>query len=65
MTDTKRADAMTLAERQYYFVKEHLKMLPAYFLISQLDTPISEENPMILRQAMMVLNLQQSKPLHA
>jgi hypothetical protein len=28
-------------------------MLPAYFLISQLDTPISEENPMTLRQAMM------------
>ncbi len=53
MTDTQRSDAMTLAERQYYFVKEHLKMLPAYFFISQLDTPISEENNMTLRRAMM------------
>jgi hypothetical protein len=53
MTDTQRSDAMTLAERQYYFVKEHLKMLPAYFFISQSDTPISEENEMTLRRAMM------------
>jgi hypothetical protein len=53
MIDTQRSDALTLKERQYYFVKEHLKILPTYFFISQLDTPISEDNPMKLRRAMM------------
>ena len=53
MTDTQRSDALTMTERQYYFVKEHLKMLPAYFFISQLDTPLSDDNPMTLRRAMM------------
>ena len=53
MTDTQRADAKTLKERQYYFVKEHLKQLPPYFFISQLDTPISSTNTMTLRRAMM------------
>mgnify|MGYP000576989902 FL=1 len=53
MTDTQRSDATTLNERQYYFVKEHLKLLPAYFFISQLDTPLSDDNPMTLRRAMM------------
>ena len=53
MTETQRSDAKTLKERQYYFVKEHLKVLPAYFFISQLDAPIDDENPMTLRRAMM------------
>jgi hypothetical protein len=53
MTDTQRSDAKTLTERQYYFVKEHLKVLQPYFFISQLDTPLSPENPLTLRRAMM------------
>jgi hypothetical protein len=53
MTDTQRSDAKTLLERQYYFVKEHLKTLPAYFFISQLDSPISPSDDMTLRRAMM------------
>ncbi len=44
MTASQRLDAITLKERQYYFVKEHIKTLPAYFFISQLDTPLSAEN---------------------
>jgi hypothetical protein len=53
LTDAQRSDAKTLTERQYYFVKEHLKVLPPYYFISQLDTPLSPENPMTLRRAMM------------
>jgi hypothetical protein len=53
MTDTQRYDAKTLMERQYYFVKEHLKSLQPYFFISQLDTPLSADNPLTLRRAMM------------
>jgi hypothetical protein len=54
MTDTQRSDAQTLTERQYYFLKEHLKTLPPYFFISQLDTPLSDEpGAMTLRRAMM------------
>jgi hypothetical protein len=52
MTDAQRSDAKTLTERQYYFVKEHLKILPPYYFISQLDTPLSEDNPLTLRRAM-------------
>jgi hypothetical protein len=44
MTDTQRSDAKTLLERQYYFVKEHLRILPAYFFISQLDAPLGPDN---------------------
>ncbi len=33
MTEVQRSDAITLKERQYYFVKEHIKILPAYFFI--------------------------------
>jgi hypothetical protein len=53
MTDSHRSDAKTLLEHQFYFVKEHLRTLPPYFFISQLDTPLSEDNPMTLRRAMM------------
>jgi hypothetical protein len=53
MTDTQRSDAKTLTEQQYYFVKEHLKVLPPYYFISQLDTPLSADNPLTLRRAMM------------
>lgn len=53
MTEVQSSDAKTLRERQFYFVKEHLRVLPAYFFISQLDTPLSTENPMTLRRAMM------------
>jgi hypothetical protein len=53
MTDTQCSDAKTLLERQYYFVKEHLRVLPAYFFISQLDTPLAPDKPMTLRRAMM------------
>jgi hypothetical protein len=53
MTDKQSSDAKTLTERQYYFVKEHLKMLPPYYFISQLDTPLSDDNPITLRRAMM------------
>ena len=52
MTDDIRADAKTLAERQYFFVKEHLRSMEYHF-ISLLDTPISSDNPMTLRRAMM------------
>jgi hypothetical protein len=37
-----------------FFMKTHLKMLPPYYFISQLDTPLSKENPITLRRAMMV-----------
>ena len=53
MTDTQRSDAKTLLERQYHFVKEHLRTLPAYFFISQLDSPIDPTDSMTLRRAMM------------
>ena len=53
MTETQQSDAKTLLERQLYFVKEHLHTLPPYFFISQLDTPLSADNPMTLRRAMM------------
>jgi hypothetical protein len=53
MNSTQRSDAKTLMERQFYFVKEHLKFLPACFFLSQLDTPISKDDPMTLRRAMM------------
>jgi hypothetical protein len=53
MTEAQRSDAKTLTERQYYFLKQHLRMLPPYFFISQLDTPLSSSNSMTLRRAMM------------
>ena len=53
MTETQRSDAKTLKERQFYFIKEHLRVLPAYFFISRLDAPIDDDNPMTLRRAMM------------
>jgi hypothetical protein len=53
MTETQQSDALTMNERQYYFVKEHLKNLPAYYFISQLDSPLADDNPMPLRRAMM------------
>jgi hypothetical protein len=53
MTDKQQSGTKTLHERQIYFVKDHLRTLPPYFFISQLDTPLSEENPMTLRRAMM------------
>jgi hypothetical protein len=52
MTDEIRADAKTLAERQYLFVKEHIRVIDYHF-ISLLDTPIGTDNPMTLRRAMM------------
>ena len=52
MTDEIRADAKTLAERQYFFVKEHIRVIEYHF-ISLLDTPISKQNTMTLRRAMM------------
>jgi hypothetical protein len=53
MTDDIRADAKTLAERQYFFVKEHLRTMEYHF-ISLLDTPVSSDtNAMTLRRAMM------------
>jgi hypothetical protein len=53
MTDKQQSGTKTLLERQLYFVKDHLRNHPPYFFISQLDTPLSEENPMTLRRAMM------------
>jgi hypothetical protein len=53
MPDAQKSDAVTLKERQYYFIKEHLKVLPNYFFISQLDTPLAPDNPMTLRRAIM------------
>jgi hypothetical protein len=53
MTDKEQSDAKTLLEGHFYFVKEHLPTLPPYFFISQLDTPLSEDNSMTLRLAMM------------
>ena len=53
MTEAQCSDATTLKERQYYFIKEHLKILPANFFISQLDTPLSDANSMTLRRAIM------------
>jgi hypothetical protein len=53
MTETQRSDAKTLTERQYYFVKAHLQMLPPYYFISQLDTPLGPDQPMTLRRAIM------------
>jgi hypothetical protein len=52
MTDDVRADAKILAERQGFFVKEHIRPIEYYF-ISLLDTAISSENPLTLRRAMM------------
>ena len=49
MTETQRSDAKTLTERQYYFIKEHLQILPPYYFISQLDTPLAPDNPMTLQ----------------
>jgi hypothetical protein len=54
MTEAQRSDALTLNERQYYFVKEHLKRLPPYFFISQLNTPLAPDHPMTLRRAAMM-----------
>jgi hypothetical protein len=51
MTDDIRADAKTLAERQYFFVKEHIRTIEYHF-ISLLDTPISTDHTMTLRRAM-------------
>jgi hypothetical protein len=53
MTDTERSQSKILLERQFYFITEHLRTLPPYFFISQLDTPLSEDNPMTLCRAMM------------
>jgi hypothetical protein len=53
MTDNQRSDAKMLTKGHYYFVKAHLKMLPPYYFISQLDTPLSDENKITLRRAMM------------
>jgi hypothetical protein len=53
MTNTQRSDASTLKERQYYFIKEHLKILPSYFFISQLNAPLNDTNSMTLRRALM------------
>ena len=53
ITATQRSDAKTLLERQFYFVKEHLRILPPYYFNSQLDAPLSEDNPMTLRRAML------------
>ena len=52
LTDEIRADAKLLAERQYFFVKEHIRPIEYHF-ISLLDTPASTENSMTLRRAMM------------
>jgi hypothetical protein len=52
MTDEIRADAKTLAQRQYYFVKEHIRTIEYHF-ISLLDTPLSTDNPLTLRRVMM------------
>ncbi len=52
LTDEIRADAKLLAERQYFFVKEHIRPIEYHF-ISLLDTPASPENSMTLRRAMM------------
>jgi hypothetical protein len=52
ITDDIRADAKTLAERQHFFVKEHLRPMEYHF-ISLLDTPISPNQSMTLRRAMM------------
>jgi hypothetical protein len=52
MTDEIRADAKTLAERQYFFIKEHIRVIDYHF-ISLLDTPLGPDNPMTLRRAMM------------
>jgi hypothetical protein len=52
LTDEIRADAKLLAERQYFFVKEHIRSIDYHF-ISLLDTPVSDDNPMTLRRAMM------------
>jgi hypothetical protein len=52
MTDEVRADAITLAERQGFFVKQHIRPIDYHF-ISLLDTPIANDNPMTLRRAMM------------
>ena len=43
LTDKIRADAKLLAERQYFFVKEHIRPIEYHF-ISLLDTPASPEN---------------------
>ena len=61
MPDEIRADAKTLAERQYFFVKEHIRTIDYHF-ISLLDTPISTSNTMTLRRAMMA-RAPKDKPL--
>ena len=53
MTENQRSDAKTMKERQFYFVNEHLKVIRSCNFISQLDTPIDDDNPMTLRRAMM------------
>jgi hypothetical protein len=53
MTDTERSGSKSLLKLQFYFIKEHLRTLPPYFFILQLDTPLSKDNPMTLRRAMM------------
>jgi hypothetical protein len=52
MTDEIRADAKTLAERQYLFIKEHIRVIDYHF-ISLLDTPIGMDDSMTLQRAMM------------
>ena len=53
MTDDIRADAKILAERQGFFVKEHILRPIEYYFISLLDTAISPDNPLTLCRAMM------------
>lgn len=53
MTNDIRANAKTLAERQYFFVKEHIRTLEYHF-ISLIDTPISTKKILTLRRAMML-----------
>ena len=61
MTDDISADAQTLAERQGFFVTEHIRTIEYHF-ISLLDTPISKENTMTLRRAIMA-RAPKDKPL--
>jgi hypothetical protein len=52
LTDEIQADAKILAERQYFFVKEHIWSIEYHF-ISLLDTAVSNNNSMTLQCAMM------------
>ena len=52
LTDEIRADVKLLAERQYFFMKEHIRSIDYHF-ISLLDTPLLSDNSMTLRRAMM------------